>query len=200
MATRQMSRKECLLMLGATRLARLACAHDNQPYVVPVYVAYHEPPEGGPYLYGFTVPGQKLDWMRANPRVCVEVDEVETADRWKSVIAMGSFEELPETTRQNDRMQAYQLLQTQTRWWQPGYSAFEARTHPDALEPYNPIYYRVRIDVVTGHETTPDSYDSILQSVPATFVGKWGWLGRTLTRVFGGNPPSSSSTGESPHG
>ena len=188
MATHPMSRSECLRMLAAARLVRVACAHDNQPYVIPVYVAYHEPPEGDPCLYGFTIPGQKLDWMRANPRVCVEVDEVEAVNRWKSVIAIGRFEELPETSRQDERMQAYQLLQTQTRWWQPGYSAFEARPHPDAKEPYTPIYYKIRLDLVTGHENTPDDRESTFYQVPATPAGKWGWLGRTLTRVFGSNP------------
>jgi uncharacterized protein len=57
MATRHMLREECLRMLAGARLVRLACAHDNQPYVVPVYVAYFEPAEGTPCLYGFTIPG-----------------------------------------------------------------------------------------------------------------------------------------------
>ena len=33
--------------------------------------------------------------MRANPLVCVEVDEVAAYDRWVSVIAFGRYEELP---------------------------------------------------------------------------------------------------------
>ena len=32
--------------------------------------------------------------MRANPRVCVEWDEVEEYDRWVSVIVFGRYEEL----------------------------------------------------------------------------------------------------------
>ena len=34
--------------------------------------------------------------MRANPRVCVEVDEITTYDQWVSVVAFGRYEELPE--------------------------------------------------------------------------------------------------------
>ena len=80
-----MSREECLRVLAGARLARLACAHENQPYVVPVYLAYHE---ASGCLYGFTTPGQKVEWMRANPLVCVEVDEVAAYDQWVSVIAI----------------------------------------------------------------------------------------------------------------
>ena len=94
MVIREMSREECLRVLAGARLARLACAHENQPYVVPVYLAYHE---ASGCLYGFTTPGQKVEWMRANPLVCVEVDEIAAYDQWVSVIAIGRYEELPET-------------------------------------------------------------------------------------------------------
>src|SRR5450631_1482971 len=94
MVIREMSREECLRVLAGARLARLACAHENQPYVVPVYLAYHEASE---CLYGFTTPGQKVAWMRANPLVCIEVDEVAAYDQWVSVVAIGRYEELPET-------------------------------------------------------------------------------------------------------
>jgi hypothetical protein len=94
MMIREMSRDECFRVLAGTRLARLGCAHENQPYVVPVYLAYHE---ASGCLYGFTTPGQKVEWMRANPLVCVEMDEIAAHDQWVSIIAMGRYEELPNT-------------------------------------------------------------------------------------------------------
>ena len=97
MMIREMSREECRRVLAGTRLARLACAYQNQPYVVPVYLAYHEAPDGEACFYGFTTPGQKVEWMRANPLVCVEVDEIAACNQWVSIIAFGRYEELPET-------------------------------------------------------------------------------------------------------
>jgi hypothetical protein len=49
MFIREMTETECLSILARTRLGRLACAHENQPYVVPIYFVYEEP-----YLYGLT--------------------------------------------------------------------------------------------------------------------------------------------------
>src|SRR5262245_54151651 len=72
MLVQEMTEAECLNTLARTRLGRLACAHQNQPYIVPIYFAYEQP-----YLYAFTTPGQKVEWMRYNPLVCLEVDEVE---------------------------------------------------------------------------------------------------------------------------
>src|SRR5271157_1510903 len=95
MVIREIGREECLLALTEARFVRLACAHENQPYVVPVYLAYDE---ASGCLYGFTTPGQKVEWMRANPLVCVEVDKIAADDRWVSIIAFGRYEELPEAS------------------------------------------------------------------------------------------------------
>ena len=94
MVIREMSKAECLQVLAGARLARLAGVREHQPYVVPVYLSYFE---ATGCLYGFTTLGQKVEWMRANPLVCVEVDEVTSDDQWMSVIATGRYEELEET-------------------------------------------------------------------------------------------------------
>jgi len=78
--------------------------------VVPVYLAYHERAGAEPCLYGFTTPGRKVEWLRANPRVCVEVDEVAAGDRWVSLIVFGRYEELPNLPESGD-----ERLRTQER-------------------------------------------------------------------------------------
>jgi len=59
MVIREISMEQCFQVLTRARLARLACAQENRPYVVPVTLAYHKPPSGEACLYGFTTPGQK---------------------------------------------------------------------------------------------------------------------------------------------
>lgn len=164
-------------MLARTRLARLACAYENQPYVVPVYLAYNSSDDEA-CLYGFTTPGQKVEWMRANPLVCVEVDKSTSDDQWVSVIAFGRCEELPDTAgrdsgripagaesshgsratpdtagRDSERLLAHDVLQSHALWWEP---AATARAHCDPAEPFIPIFYKVRINQVTGHQATRD--------------------------------------------
>ena len=203
---REMSKDECLRMLAGTRFARLACARENQPYIVPVFLTYYEPFAGEGCFYGFTIPGQKLDWMRANPLVCVEVDEVEAYDRWVSVIAFGRFEELPETPGRDDeqlraqerprrvaetspeiqgaddeRSRAYQLLKAQIMWWEPGSSTWASR---ESAESYSPVYYKISIGRVTGHESARDTRSL---AVTATSAGKPGWLRGGLVRLLGGS-------------
>ena len=67
----ELTRQASLDLLARTRLGRLACTQGNQPYIVPLYFAYKDE-----CLYGFSTTGQKIEWMRANPLVCIEADEV----------------------------------------------------------------------------------------------------------------------------
>ena len=188
MVIREMSWEECLRVLAGARVARLACSHKNQPYAVPVYLAFDE---ASTALYGFTTPGQKVEWMRANPLVCVEVDEIAAYDQWVSVIATGRYEELletpgtvaaplrfPEYSRRvseamptwyvdscdrqcnDERERAWQLLKANPMWEAPGCTAWAARAHRDSAEPFISVYYRIRIDRVTGHEATRDARDT----------------------------------------
>jgi nitroimidazol reductase NimA-like FMN-containing flavoprotein (pyridoxamine 5'-phosphate oxidase superfamily) len=92
--------------------------------------------------------------MRENPLVAVEVDEIDSAQQWESVIVYGRYEELVDTTEMRDRRQlAWSLLQKRELWWEPGY----AKTILGGAErPMSPLYFRVGIDQVTGHRATKD--------------------------------------------
>jgi nitroimidazol reductase NimA-like FMN-containing flavoprotein (pyridoxamine 5'-phosphate oxidase superfamily) len=72
-----MTDSECRNALGRSTVGRLACANNNRPYVIPIYFALHKD-----HLYAFATFGQKIDWMRRNPRVCLEIDERTAHDQW----------------------------------------------------------------------------------------------------------------------
>ena len=56
MVIQEMTDGECRAMLARRHVARLACARNNQPYIVPVHVDLD-----GEFLYGFATLGQKID-------------------------------------------------------------------------------------------------------------------------------------------
>ena len=116
MLVQEMTRQECVAVVSAGRLGRLACARDNRPYIVPIYYAFAEN-----CLYSLSMPGQKVDWMRANPNVCVQVDTFSGHSDWQSVVMYGFFKELPDTPgTQHEREHAWSLLQQHANWWEPG--------------------------------------------------------------------------------
>ena len=197
MVISEMTEAECLAALEGGRVARLACARDNQPYVVPIYYAYERAPGGTAYVYGFTTMGQKVEWMRANPRVCVEWDEVTRYDRWASVIAFGRYEELPppprtvegeiprrtadqssRTEEEREWLRATELLRAHATWWQPGGAVYASRAHRDSAEPFQALYYRIRIERLTGHRATPDEPALTISGQPLA-----GLFQRTVHRL-----------------
>jgi uncharacterized protein len=168
----EMTEFECRQALERAEVGRLACARDNQPYVVPVYFALY-----GDYIYSFTTLGQKIEWMRSNPRVCLEVDERIGRDRWQSVVVFGSYEELPHLPQYEvARARALKLLQKHSMWWEP---AGVGATHRDAPHSEIPITYRIRIDRMTGHRATPDA-DSAAEEAPKEGDGWWSEILRHI--------------------
>jgi uncharacterized protein len=145
----QMTRQASLDLLARTHFGRLTCAQANQPYVVPFYFAYHEDS-----VYSFTTVGQKVDWMRTNPLVCVQADEVNSPQDWVSVIVFGRYEELPDTPEyKHQRAVAHDLLQKKAMWWEPGY----VTTIQQGTErPLVPVYYRIHVTQITGHRATSE--------------------------------------------
>jgi nitroimidazol reductase NimA-like FMN-containing flavoprotein (pyridoxamine 5'-phosphate oxidase superfamily) len=147
MLIQTMKEDECHSMLTRSRLGRLACAHENQPYIVPIYFAFEHP-----YLYAFTTPGQKVEWMRDNPLVCLEVDEVEDSENWTSVVVFGRYEELREVPeRREPSLHALDLLNKSAGWWQPGCAS---SVHRDPPRPVVPVFYRICIDRISGRRAT----------------------------------------------
>ncbi|WP_136619221.1 MULTISPECIES: pyridoxamine 5'-phosphate oxidase family protein [Mesorhizobium] len=145
MHIRTLSTLECTKMLTANRVARLACAKDGQPYVVPVHYAYADN-----HIYAFSMPGKKIDWMRANPLVSVQVDEHGEGRGWKSVVVDGRYEELPDRIGYKlERDHAWTLLSKHADWWEPG----ALKPVPTPVSDSTPhVFFRILVVQVSGRE------------------------------------------------
>jgi len=143
MLVHKLTAPQCREVLARTRLGRLACARSNQPYVVPISV-YFDPDEN--VLYGFSTLGQKIRWMRENPLVCVEVEEIVSRHDWTTVVAFGRYVEIPRgTLGASFRRRAYELFAKQSEWWLPGAANLAAGERPAAA-----VVYRIRLSRLTG--------------------------------------------------
>jgi nitroimidazol reductase NimA-like FMN-containing flavoprotein (pyridoxamine 5'-phosphate oxidase superfamily) len=150
MVIRELTRQTSVNLLKRKHLGRLACARANQPYVVPIFFAYHV---NG--LYCASTIGQKTEWMRENPLVAVEVDEIDSAQQWESVIVSGRYEEIADIPgMRNMRQLAWSLLQKgNALWWEP---AYVETILAGAERPIAPLYFRIRIERITGHRASKE--------------------------------------------
>src|SRR5215470_2937350 len=93
----EIGERESRELLREQTLGRLGCADDIEPYVIPVN--YHF---DGENIYVHSTQGKKIEIMRSNPRICLQVDEIKDTFNWRSVIAFGWFEEV-EDPNERDR-------------------------------------------------------------------------------------------------
>jgi hypothetical protein len=145
-----MTREMSICLLKGTHVGRIACAQGSQPYVTPFSFAYHED-----FIYSFATVGKKIEWMRANPLVCVEVENIVSREEWQTIVIFGRYQELPGTSEFHDaRLAAHDLLARTAVWWEPGY----VKTLHQGLErPFQPIYFRILINEISGHQGIADA-------------------------------------------
>jgi len=175
---RELTRQECLDQLARARLGRLACARQTQPYIVPIYFAYDND-----YLYSFSTVGQKIEWMQANPKVCVEVDEVVSPQEWMSVIVLGHYEGLPNIPewRAAREYARKKLLQRNAIWWEPGYAKTILQ---DTERPLAPFFYRIHVAQISGRRATPEHVTPPRTGPSMSGSSDNGWLQTILRRVW----------------
>jgi len=92
-----------LRLLEANVTGRLGYTDGTRIYVVPVsYLLYDDR-----YIIAHSRQGQKIDILRKHPEVCLEVDEIDDLDNWRSVLVWGNYQEITAT---RDKYYALDLL------------------------------------------------------------------------------------------
>ena len=142
MIVHELTPSECRELLSRNTLGRLACAQANQPYITPLFFYFDTDTDS---LYGFATVGQKIEWMRDNPKVCIELDDVTDQFHWTSVVVFGRYEELDSPEASPALVRARDLFAQHSHWWLPAAARLASGDDRTA-----PVVYRVRIDRVTG--------------------------------------------------
>jgi uncharacterized protein len=158
-----LSRDECQAALQRATFGRLACVRYNRPYIVPISFACSD---GA--LYGYAMTGRKIHWMRTNPHVCIEVEDVRDRFNWTTLVVEGCYEELPDDSgHRSARAQALRLLQARRRWMLP------AAIAPDPSRLRNPVVYRIRIGSVSGRHAFRRSGLEQPVGTPTSTLRRW---------------------------
>lgn len=154
----KMRSRECRELLQRLGFGRLACASNNRPYIVPIYFVYDRE-----RLYCFSTLGQKILWMRENPMVCVQADEIRGHDDWTSVVVLGRYVEIPNSAdNRKSREYVRSLLQKRSLWWQSGYTVSQIRRQP---RPPVPIFYCILIEKLNGIRASPDTSHALKRRI-----------------------------------
>jgi len=123
----ELSQDECKDLLGRVSVGRLACCLEDQPHVVPTCFVYESD-----HVYVFSTLGKKIKWMRQNPRVCLQTDQLGNHSNWTSVVLNGTFVELRAS---DENEHARERLAKFSDWWQIPLAERRERTGDLSIEP-----------------------------------------------------------------
>jgi nitroimidazol reductase NimA-like FMN-containing flavoprotein (pyridoxamine 5'-phosphate oxidase superfamily) len=146
MLIQELNRDQCREVLARSALGRLACSRFDQPYVVPIHFSFDAERN---CVYAFSMVGQKVHWMRENPKVCLEIEELDDRDAWTTVVALGRYEEIHQNPEEGDaRRRAEALFVARGEWWLPAAAKLPGHEHTDV------VVYRIQIDRLTGRRAS----------------------------------------------
>ena len=134
---RTLTDNEARALFLFSKVARLGCSVNGEPYVVPINCHLEDN-----CLYSHSLPGLKISGLRENPRACVQVDQIESDLHWRSAIAFGKFDEI---TRGPERANVLNKLRRKFPLLTPVESAIAV----DGSAP-EVIVFRIRIERLTG--------------------------------------------------
>lgn len=140
----ELNREQIEALLKSETIVRIGCYADGNVYVVPVTYAYD-----GVYLYAHSKDGMKIDMMRKNPEVCIEIDAMQNMANWQSVIAKGKFEELTDKESQMKGMKFLidklkPLMASETA--QPSHGL----AHEQDIKGFQAVVFRIKLSDKTG--------------------------------------------------
>jgi nitroimidazol reductase NimA-like FMN-containing flavoprotein (pyridoxamine 5'-phosphate oxidase superfamily) len=131
-------------LIHAETVMRIGCHADGVTYIIPISYAYD-----GDYFYCRATEGKKLEMLRKNPDVCVQLDDTKNLSNWKSVICWGKFEELKENA---EKARAIELLSTRVLPILTSETMHLAAEWPFTAESHDiaGVFFRIKIDKKTG--------------------------------------------------
>ncbi len=124
-------------LLKTAQVGRLGCIVNGEPYITPINYKFEDN-----CIYSHSLAGLKIIALRKNPRACIQVDEVESDLRWRSVLGFGKFEEITQPSERRNILS--QLLK---RF--PMLTPVESAIAEDGSSP-EVIVFRIRLERVTG--------------------------------------------------
>lgn len=143
MTIHELTTAQCEEFLTQALIGRLSCAKANQPYIVPVSLYFDSDEK---CLYSFSTVGKKIQWMRDNPKVCVEVDEITDEFHWTTVLVTGRYQEVGDLEgERRARQRVLALFQQRPQWWLPGAAKLASGEEHSA-----PVVFRIHITSLSG--------------------------------------------------
>ncbi|GGZ87214.1 pyridoxamine 5'-phosphate oxidase family protein [Algibacter mikhailovii] len=151
-----LNKQECLKILNNNYIGHLAYVYNNLPFVIPITYFFDKK---NMTIIGYTGEGHKTKALKQNNAIALEIAEISSVNKWKSILIQGDFEILdgPDAKSELHKFAVgVKKLITQnenkTFHFIPDFSG---KTNSEVA----PIVYHINIHEITGKERNSQEND-----------------------------------------
>jgi nitroimidazol reductase NimA-like FMN-containing flavoprotein (pyridoxamine 5'-phosphate oxidase superfamily) len=92
---KELQTSECVKLLSENYIGHLAFIVGKRPYITPI-TYFHDSEDKS--ILSYSAPGYKIEAMKRHEFVSLQVDDIHSMNRWRSVLVHGRFEQLEGST------------------------------------------------------------------------------------------------------
>ena len=145
----KLGKSKCRILLSKNYIGHMAYIYKNRPYVIPITYYYDDSTNA---LLGYSGKGHKVNALRINNGVSVEVAEIDSVNNWKSVAVQGTYHEFEGSTAKiylHKFSEGVKEIIKNTEGKDLKYlSEFSSKIYKEGP----PIVFKINIEELTGRE------------------------------------------------
>ncbi len=145
--------QECIAVLKNNYIGRLGYIAKGSPYIIPITYFYYD--DSNNSIICYSGEGHKIEAMRKNHTVSLEVDEIKSVNSWRSILVHGVFEEIQGIDARHllhEFAEGVKSIINEKEHTLPhAISDFSSKMHQEKI----PIVFRIKILEITGKRKEP---------------------------------------------
>ena len=145
----KLGKSKCRLLLSNNYIGHLAYIYKNRPFVIPITFYYDNSTNS---LLGYSGNGHKINALRIANSVSVEISEIDTVNKWKSVLVQGTFYEFEGSTAKINLHKFSEGVKNIIREKEGKDLKYLSEFSSKIYKEGPPIVFKIHIEELTGRE------------------------------------------------
>ena len=145
----KLGKSKCRTLLSNNYIGHLAYIYKNRPLVIPITYYYDDSINA---LLGYSGNGHKINALRIDNGVSLEISEIASVNTWKSVLVQGSFYEFEGSTAKINLHKFSEGVKEIIRKKEGKDLKYLSEFSSKIYKEGPPIVFKIEIEELTGRE------------------------------------------------
>jgi hypothetical protein len=146
---------ECINLIKNNYIGYLGYIYKDRPFVVPITYYFDEMSHS---IIGYSTQGHKTKALRIHPFTSLEVVEIESINKWKSVLVQGTYKELS-GSHSKSKLHTFStgikdLIKKKEERETTSIGDFSSKIYNDDM----PVVFEIHIDALIGKQRNHTCY------------------------------------------